>query len=176
MTCTTLRKALYHLALIGTHRDRLRATSGRREGAGDVGHRQAFSTPSEGARRRPERRLAEAFGWRRARLTIPRIAAPHAPTRSRQRRACRATPARRLRGSLSAQDGISRLLPIYPPVRLGFEPAPGSASRKFALVSRDVLPPCRAGDRLPGFHGHPAWIVANPERRIHAGLVSCGFR
>jgi hypothetical protein len=93
--------------MIGTHIDRLRAPSGRSEGAGDVGHRQAFTTPSEGARRRPRRRLAEVFGWRRARLTIPRIAASHAPTRSRQRRACRATPARRLYGSLSSQGGIS---------------------------------------------------------------------
>jgi hypothetical protein len=93
--------------MIGTHIDRLRAPSGRSEGAGDVGHRQAFATPSEGARRRPERRLAEVFGWRRARLTIPRIAASHAPTRSRQRRACLSTPARRLYGSLSLQGGIT---------------------------------------------------------------------
>ncbi len=67
--------------MIGTHRDRLHAASGRREGAGDVGHRQTFSTPSEAAWRRPGRRFSGAFGGRRARLTMPRIASAHAPTR-----------------------------------------------------------------------------------------------
>jgi hypothetical protein len=40
---------LYHRALIGTYRDRLRAASGRSGGAGDAVYRQAFTTPSEAA-------------------------------------------------------------------------------------------------------------------------------
>jgi len=61
-----------------TPRDRLggpsRPWAGRREAAGDVGHRQGFPTPTDGPHRRPERRLPKAFEQRRARLTMPRIA------------------------------------------------------------------------------------------------------
>ncbi len=44
---------------------------GRREAAGDVGHRQGFPTPSDGPHGRPGRRLAKAFGQRRAWLARP---------------------------------------------------------------------------------------------------------
>ncbi len=82
-----------------THRDRAGDPSGhgagRREAAGDVGHRQGFPTPAHspaaGSPARPERRLpqvlwAKAFGrpnacGRGAWLAMPRIAAPHAPGR-----------------------------------------------------------------------------------------------
>ncbi len=64
-----------------THRDRPCGPSGRREAAGDAGHRQDLPTPSDGPRGRPERRLAKAFGQRRAWLAMPRIATPHAPCR-----------------------------------------------------------------------------------------------
>ncbi len=68
-----------------THRDRAgEATgqwAGRRGAAGDAGHRQGFPTPSGGSPVRPERRLPKAFGGRRARLPMSRIAAPRAPSR-----------------------------------------------------------------------------------------------
>ena len=64
-----------------THRDRAGGPSGRREVAGDAVHRQDFSTPSDGPPARPERRLTKAFGRRRARFAMPRIAAAHAPGR-----------------------------------------------------------------------------------------------
>ena len=64
-----------------THRDCLQEPSGRRRAAGDAAHRQGFSTPSEGSWRQPERQISVAFGLRRARLPIRRIAAPHAPSR-----------------------------------------------------------------------------------------------
>ena len=59
-----------------THRDRVRFSPGRKEAAGDVGHRQGFLTPSGGRRRRPERRQRMAFGRRCPRLTMSRIVAP----------------------------------------------------------------------------------------------------
>ena len=71
--------------------------SGRREAASDAGHRQGFPTPPgepggvppipnsgvapatpDGPHGRPERRLAKAFGRRRARLPMSRIATPDA--------------------------------------------------------------------------------------------------
>ena len=55
------------------HRDRVGGSSGRRKGAGDAVHRQNFSTPSDGPHTRPQRRLAKAFGRRRARFAMPRI-------------------------------------------------------------------------------------------------------
>ncbi len=61
------------------YRDRLCSPPGRRKAAVDVGHRQGFSTPSDGLHRRPKRRPAKAFGRRRARLPMCRIAAPGAP-------------------------------------------------------------------------------------------------
>ena len=64
-----------------TNRDRVGDPPGRRKGAGDVGHRQGFPTPSGGSPRRPERRLPKAFGRRRARLAMSRIATPRAPSR-----------------------------------------------------------------------------------------------
>ena len=77
-----------------THRDRACDPSGhragqragRRETAGDAGHRQGFPTPSGGSPARPERRLPKAFGRpnafeRGARLAMPCIAAPRAPGR-----------------------------------------------------------------------------------------------
>ena len=75
------RSDLYQGAVIMTHVDRPCGPSGRREAAGDAVHRQSFPTPSDGPHGRPERRLAKAFGQRRARLTMPRIATPHAPCR-----------------------------------------------------------------------------------------------
>ncbi len=62
------------------HRDRVGGSSGRRKGAGDAVHRQNFSTPSDGPYTRPERRLTKAFGRRRARFAMPRIATAHAPS------------------------------------------------------------------------------------------------
>ncbi len=73
-----------------THRDRAGDPSGqwagRREAAGDAGHRQGFPTPSGGSPARPERRLPKAFGRpialrRGARLPMCRIATPRAPGR-----------------------------------------------------------------------------------------------
>ncbi len=68
-----------------THRDRAGDPSGqgagRREAAGDAGHRQGFPTPYGGSPARPERRLLKAFGPRRPRLAMPRIATPRAPCR-----------------------------------------------------------------------------------------------
>ncbi len=77
-----------------THRDRAGDRSGqgagRREAAGDSGHRQGFPTPAHsataGSPARPERRLPKAFGrpialrWG-ARLPMSRIATPRAPSR-----------------------------------------------------------------------------------------------
>ncbi len=73
-----------------THRDRAGDPPGRREAAGDAGHRQGFPTPAHspaaGSPARPERRLPKAFGppmafrWG-ARLPMSRIAAPRAPSR-----------------------------------------------------------------------------------------------
>ncbi len=48
-----------------THRDRAGDPPGRREAAGDAGHRQGFPTPSGGSPARPERRLPKAFGQER---------------------------------------------------------------------------------------------------------------
>ena len=64
-----------------THRDRAGDPPGRREAAGDAGHRQGFPTPSGGSPARPERRLPKAFGRCRARLPMSRIATPRAPGR-----------------------------------------------------------------------------------------------
>ncbi len=77
-----------------THRDRAGDPSGqragRREAAGDAGHRQGFPTPAHspaaGSPARPERRLPKAFGpriaFRRgAWLPMSRIATPRAPGR-----------------------------------------------------------------------------------------------
>ena len=64
-----------------THRDRPYGPSGGRNAVGDAGHRQGFPTHSDGPYGRPQRRLAKAFGQRRARLVMPRIATPHAPCR-----------------------------------------------------------------------------------------------
>ena len=58
-----------------THRDRVGGSSGRRKVAGDAAHRKNFSTPSDGPPTRPQRRLAKAFGRRRARFAMPRISA-----------------------------------------------------------------------------------------------------
>ncbi len=64
-----------------THRDRVDDPPGRREAAGDVGHREGFPTPSGGSPARPERRLPKAFGPRHAWLPMSRIATPRAPGR-----------------------------------------------------------------------------------------------
>ncbi len=72
-----------------THRDRAGDPSGqragRREAAGDAGHRQGFPTPSPmrplPVRLRDRRRFPKAFGLRRARLPMSRIATPRATGR-----------------------------------------------------------------------------------------------
>ncbi len=64
-----------------TDRDRAGDPPGRREAAGDGGHRQGLPTPSGGSPARPERRLPKAFGRRRAWLPMSRIATPRAPGR-----------------------------------------------------------------------------------------------
>ncbi len=70
-----------------THRDRAGDPSGqwagRREAAGDAGHRQGFPTPAGGSPARPERRFPKAFGLRiafrrGAWLPMSRIATPRA--------------------------------------------------------------------------------------------------
>ena len=85
-----------------THRDRAGDLTGhragRREAAGDAGHRQGFPTPSGGSPARPERRFPKAFGRRPARLAMPRIAAPCAPWPK--------TLGSRLYGSISRTIGI----------------------------------------------------------------------
>ncbi len=69
-----------------THRDRAGDPPGRREAAGDAGHRQGFPTPAGGSPARPERRFPKAFGRpnafeRGAWLPMSRIATPRAPGR-----------------------------------------------------------------------------------------------
>ena len=73
-----------------THRDRVGDPSGqragRREAAGDAGHRQGFPTPAGGSPARPERRFPKAFGrpnafGRGAWLAMSHIATPRAPGR-----------------------------------------------------------------------------------------------
>ncbi len=68
-----------------THKDRACAPSGhragRREAAGDAGHRRGFPTPSGGSPARPERRFPKAFGLRPASLPMSHIATPRAPGR-----------------------------------------------------------------------------------------------
>ncbi len=64
-----------------THRDRVGGSSGRSKVAGDAVHLKNFSTPYDGPLARPERRLTKAFGRRRARFAMPRIATAHAPGR-----------------------------------------------------------------------------------------------
>ncbi len=74
-----------------THRDRAGDPPGRREAAGDAGHRQGFPTPAPipptaGSPARPERRLPKAFGLPMALrwgtwLPMSRIATPRAPGR-----------------------------------------------------------------------------------------------
>lgn len=64
-----------------THRDPVCGSSGRRGGAGDAVHLQVVLTPSDGPHTRPEGRIKQAFGLRRAKFTMHRIAAPHAPCR-----------------------------------------------------------------------------------------------
>jgi len=64
-----------------TPRDRPCGPSGRRQVAGDAVHRQGLPTPSDGPHGRPSRRISKAFGQRCARLAMPRIATPHAPSR-----------------------------------------------------------------------------------------------
>jgi len=72
---------LYQIALIMTHRDRPYSPLGRKERAGDAGYRQTFLTPSSGLYGQPKRRFSRAFGQRRARFPMPRIATAHAPCR-----------------------------------------------------------------------------------------------
>ena len=90
-----------------THRDRAGDPPGRREAAGDAGHRQGLPTPSDspvaGSPARPERRFPKAFGRpmalrRGAWLPMSRIATP---------RACSPKAlGSRLYGSLSTLLGI----------------------------------------------------------------------
>ncbi len=56
------------------HGDRVGGSSGRIKVAGDAAHRQTFSTPPDGPPTRPQRRLTKAFGRRRVRFAMPRIA------------------------------------------------------------------------------------------------------
>ncbi len=66
-----------------THRDRMGDPPGRRGAAGDVGHRQGFSTPPA-VRPRDRRRLPKAFGprggQRPVRLPVSDTATPRAPS------------------------------------------------------------------------------------------------
>ncbi len=74
-----------------THRDREGDPPGRRQAAGDAGHRQGLPTAppihnGAGSPARPERRLPKAFGRpialrRGAWLPMCRIATPGAPSR-----------------------------------------------------------------------------------------------
>ena len=59
-----------------TLRDRVGDPPGRRDAAGDVGHRQGFPTPTGGSPTRPERRASHGF------RTASRMArdAPHRRT------------------------------------------------------------------------------------------------
>ncbi len=81
-----------------THRDRAGDPPGRREAAGDAGHRQGFPTPSGGSPARPE---AASQGFRTASRMAPDV--PH-------RYATRAGPkalGSRLYGSLIRTFGIN---------------------------------------------------------------------
>ncbi len=72
-----------------THRDRAGDPSGqwagRRQAAGETGHRQGFPTPAPicplPVRLPDRRRFPKAFGRRPAWLARPRVAAPRAPGR-----------------------------------------------------------------------------------------------
>ncbi len=88
------------------HRDRVGGSSGRKKDAGDAVHRQNFSTPSDGPLTRPERRLAKAFGRRRARFAMPRIATAHAPSGLHQLNCTHTTALRGFR--LGARRAVMR--------------------------------------------------------------------
>ncbi len=93
-----------------THRDRAGDPPGRREAAGDAGHRQGFPTPSGGSPARPE---AASQGFR----TASRMACD-----ALHRRATRSLPktlGSRLYGSLSALLGIRPNQPLRPRVMRG---------------------------------------------------------
>ncbi len=118
-----------------THRDRAGDPSGqragRREAAGDAGHRQGFPTPSGGSPARPE---AVSQGFR----TASRMASdvPH-------RRATRSWPktlGNRLYGSFSALFGITEL---SRPRAVSRCYRPGTAIRATGRT------PCRADGRVP---------------------------
>ncbi len=69
---------------IMTPRDRAGDRPGRREAAGDAGHRQGFPTPAGGSHARPERRFPKAWPnacGRGAWHPMFHIAAPRAPSR-----------------------------------------------------------------------------------------------
>ncbi len=63
-----------------TPRDRVSDPPGRREVAGDAGHRQDLPTPPA-VRPRDRRRHPKAFGRRRAWLAVSNTATPRAPGR-----------------------------------------------------------------------------------------------
>ncbi len=114
-----------------THRDRAGDPPGRREAAGDAGHRQGFPTPSGGSPARPERRLPKAFGLRRAWLPMSRIAPPRAPGRKPweavsmghyQRSLVLLVPAPRRLGERRVKGEQRRLRWLVGPVR-GEDPA-----------------------------------------------------
>ncbi len=100
-----------------THRDRAGDPSGqragRREAAGDAGHRQGFPTPAHspagGSPARPERRLPKAFG--QGADGVPHgFETGHVATDVPHRHATRSRPkalGNRLYGSLSALLGIT---------------------------------------------------------------------
>ena len=154
-----------------TYRDHPCGPSGRREVAGDAGHRQGFPTPPGvagappvikkrghpvapgGPHGRPQRRLAKAFGQRRARLAMCRIATPGGrggapriyiaggtPPVAPPGRSLPKTLASRPYGSLSPILGISRVRQSPPPAGI------------------DNTPACpyfpRLGSLQPGAHGH----------------------
>ncbi len=83
-----------------THRDRAGDPPGRREAAGDAGHRQGFPTPSGGWPVRRERRLPMALGLRQRMASV--VPHPYA-TRSWPK-----ALVSRLYGSLSTLLGIKQ--------------------------------------------------------------------
>ncbi len=63
-----------------THRDRAGDPLGRREAAGDAGHRQGFPTPPA-VRLRDRRRRPKALGGRGPRLAVGGNPTPSGPSR-----------------------------------------------------------------------------------------------
>ena len=116
-----------------THRDRSWFVSGRKQAAGDAGHRQGLLTPSETRQERPERPTFRSFG----------TASP-VPSDAPHRRGTRSLPKIlkvRPYGSLSSRLGIN--------VRFGSK----LPIERVAVVCPKARPKSRRSSSCPGMVG-----------------------